>query len=225
MTCPHCNAQLSDGAAFCSACGAPSQPETKKKTSWNVTPAQFLLIVILYLIGFCGIRSSLSSDSNKGSMNLTSSTASASEPKEAQLVLDIPRLANQPPSAFESLLGKPTEITKITGRREHAPGEFRDYKIPGVASNRSTRDGLMVRFYKGKAVMFMLDLPRTVTTAKEAFAMAGINIGNRRPDVTALAAEVWNNVIINGKTYKNVKAVSVKAIQRGSYDLVQVEIE
>ena len=137
-----------------------------------------------------------------------------------RVVVNIPQLAGKSAKEVDTFLGKPTEITP-TDDAGTTPGEFRDYKIPGV-SPKTTSDGLMVRFYRGNAVHFTLELPEGMASPEDALAMAGIDVQNASHDTLSPLAITWAGTF-NGVWFKRVTALRLEADSL-KYTVIQAEV-
>lgn len=175
-----------------------------------------LLLAILVFFGF-GCMCSDTGNRNTGQTPASSPTVPA---QTIKAVIDIPGLAGKSAKAVDAILGKPGEVTP-TNDPDYTPGEFRDYTIPGVTP-RLTSHGLMVRFYRDKAVHFTFELPEPVETAEEALLMAGINVRGVKPHTTATLAELWSGTF-NGVSFKDVSAQRLDATYK-RYTTVQAEV-
>jgi hypothetical protein len=135
-------------------------------------------------------------------------------------VVDIPQLIGKSPAELEKALGKPVAVTKLTDDPEMMPGEYRDYKIENTTGN-VTQAGLMVRFHKGQAVHFTLDLPSLTDTPEEALLMAGIDVKGVPAKTRAPLADRWTGSF-NGIVFKDVAALKMGPGGK-KYSTVQVE--
>jgi hypothetical protein len=135
--------------------------------------------------------------------------APAAPPAEvaAGVVIDIPRIIGLSVDEVEKAAGKPKSKTKITSTPEEMPGEFRDYEVKGTQL-ALTVHGLMVRYYRGRAVHMTLDLPESAATAEEALRMAGIDVGGAEPRVRASRAVRWSGTF-GGVDFKDVAALKM----------------
>jgi hypothetical protein len=131
-------------------------------------------------------------------------------------------LIRQSPQVFEKSFGKATEISE-TDDPGTVPGEIRDYKIPGAGSY-STTDGMMVRFFRGKAIMIMVDLPTPTGNAATALSQAGIDSKGIAPTVEAVLAHRWRNQTLNGIKFKDVAAHKLDSDGR-NFTTVQAEVD
>jgi len=135
-------------------------------------------------------------------------------------IVNIPALAGQTPSEVDAVLGTPVEITSIDNDPTQEPGEYRDYRVAGVKDG-VTSHGLMVRFNGGRAVHFTLDLPMPQESAETALLMAGIDVRDSRPTVTAPGAIRWAGAF-GGVYFKDVAAV--KDLSFTTYTTVQANL-
>jgi hypothetical protein len=149
-----------------------------------------------------------------------SSTPSQKSQPAAKPVVDIPHLINKSPADCDKMLGKPAVVTKLTNDPEMMPGEYRDYRIENVPPV-VTQYGLMVRFYKGQAVHFTLDLPRLVDTPEEALLMAGIDVKGTTAKTKAPLADRWSGTF-NGIAFKDVAALKMDSAGN-KYSTVQAD--
>lgn len=137
---------------------------------------------------------------------------------ESKPLINIPALANKSAKDVDAILGKPAEVTP-TNDPGTTPGEFRDYKISGVTPN-ITSDGLMVRFYRDKAVHFTFDLPGPVGTPEDALLLAGIDVKGASPLVQAPMAKRWVGTF-GGVNFKDAAALNLSDKR---YNVVQAEV-
>lgn len=171
-----------------------------------------ILIVILWLVLTLGCA--------KQGDHLNPTQAPNSNVKATiKPIIDIPQLIGKSPTQLEKVLGKPATITK-TNDPDMVPGEYRDYKIDN-ALNKLTQEGLMVRFYKGQAVHFSLDLPRLADTPEEALLMAGIDVKGALANIKAPRAVRWTGNF-NGIQFKDVAALKLDT-DSSKYSTVQAE--
>jgi len=177
------------------------------------------LVAIGAILGFGLACASSSSDIKKSSS--PSPTTTNSEIINSKPIVDIPKLMRQSPQVFEKTFGKATEISQ-TNDPGTVPGEIRDYKVPGAGSY-STTDGMMVRFYKGKAVMIMVDLPAPTSNAEAALSQANLNVKGISPTVEAPLAHRWRNQSLSGMKFKDVAAHRLDDSR--NFTTVQAEVE
>lgn len=78
----------------------------------------------------------------------------------------------------------------------------RDYNLATVAKPVSTSQGIMVRFYKGKGVMILVDIPARTDTAEEALLQAGLDVKGSQPNVDTPYAVQWVDQTIGGIKFK-----------------------
>jgi hypothetical protein len=145
-----------------------------------------VLLVVISLV------TKLLAERTKDNHSQVATSVNQTEAKvQGQSIIDIPQLAGKTSNQVEQIIGKATTVTTITNDPERMPGEYRDYKIEGALLNL-TIEGLMIRYYKGIAVHFSLDLPRASRTPEEALLMAGIDVRGVSPQTSAPLAERWN---------------------------------
>ena len=220
--CPNCHQSVPLGS-FCSNCAQPLSPTPRGglKLWWKQQPTLSRVgVVLLSLIGIgmvvslfqAGIRSASeaprapSGTNEKASPSPKVSPEPKAKPEPTMTpVVDIPKLMGKSAAELERALGGSVGRTKITADREFMPGDYRDYKI-GQITPLVTRYDLVIRFYKGRAVHFTLDLPRTVDTPAEALLLAGINVRGQAPRVTAPGATRWTGTF-NDVAFKDAAAV------------------
>lgn len=178
------------------------------------------LIAIGVVLGFGLACVSSSTDTKKPSSSSPATTNS--EVVNSKLIVDIPKLMRQSPQVFEKSFGKATEISK-TNDPGTVPGEIHDYKVPGAGSY-STADGMMVRFYRGKAVMIMVDLPTPTRNAQAALSQANLDAKGVAPTVEAVLAHRWRNQTLNGIKFKDVAAHKLDSDGR-NFTTVQAEVD
>lgn len=177
------------------------------------------LMALGVVLGFVLACARPSTDTKKSSSLSPSSTNS--EILNSKPIVDIPKLMRQSPQVFEKTFGKATEISK-TNDPGTVPGEIRDYKVPGAGSY-STIDGMMVRFFKGKAVMIMVDLPMPTTNAQLALSQANLDAKGISPTVEAPLAHRWRNQTLNGIKFKDVAVHRLDDSR--NFTTVQTEVE
>lgn len=117
-------------------------------------------------------------------------------------VADVKKLIKQGPQAFDKLYGKAVEAFE-TDDPGTVPGEMRDYKIAGVSNPQTTTAGMTVRFYKGKAVEIMIDLPSPTSSSTTALNQVGLDTPNTAPERTPVT-EFWSNKTFNGVRFTRV---------------------
>jgi hypothetical protein len=136
-------------------------------------------------------------------------------------VVDIPQLVSKSSAELDKVLGRPIRITKITNDPEMMPGEYRDYKIDN-SIGALTEDGLWVRFHRGKADHFTVDLPHLTDTPEEALLMVGIDVKGAAAKIKAPLADRWTGNF-NGIDFKDVAALKMDAGGK-KYSSVQAEV-
>lgn len=119
-------------------------------------------------------------------------------------IADLTKLIRQPPQVFDKAFGKAVEAFE-TDDPGTIPGEMRDYKIPGVSSPQTITAGMTVRFYKGKAVEIMVDLPSPTSSSAAALLQVGIDTQGVAP-VRTPVTDYWPNLTFKGVTFKTVWA-------------------
>lgn len=187
----------------------------------NLSSAGAGLIALGVILGVC-LACANSGNNNKNALS-SSPIMTNSEVAKPALIVDIPKLMLQPPESFEKTFGKATEISK-TNDPGTVPGEIRDYKIPGVTNPNSTTDGMMVRFYKGKAVMIMVDLPQPTSNVEAALSQTGIDLNGIVPTIEAPLARRWQSKSFNGIKFKDVAAHRLD-LESKNFTTVQAEVE
>jgi hypothetical protein len=83
---------------------------------------------------------------------------------------------------------------------------------------------MMVRFYKGKAVMIMVDLPTPTSNAQAALSQANLDAKGIAPTVEAVLAHRWRNQNLNGIKFKDVAAHKLDSDGR-NFTTVQAEVD
>jgi len=181
------------------------------------SPMRSLILILLMWLGL------IPGCANKGDQqplrDSNSNGPAASQPG-IKLVVDIPQLISKSPAELEKVLGKPTRITQITNDPEMMPGEYRDYRIENSIGTL-TEDGLWVRFHKGKADHFTVDLPHLADTSEAALLMVGIDVQGAVPNVKAPLADRWTGKF-NMIDFKDVAALKMEAGSK-KYSTVQAE--
>jgi hypothetical protein len=211
LQCPKCRLIYPLGNSFCAKCGnvlTRPRPDAWWKQGKFLIPA---VIGIVIVISFA--RNSIESEQR---------VTTVPPIQQIHPVISIPNLANKSPQEIEAILGRSVGLTKITNEPDRMPGEYRDYKIEGVEP-QLTFTGLMVRFYRGRAVHFSLDLPVAFDTAQDALLAAGINVGGTSPKETALLARRWSGRY-GGVDFKDVAAIQMGFDGKGKYNVVQAEV-
>ncbi len=123
------------------------------------------------------------------------------------VVVNVPAIIGRTPKEVEAVTGKAKERTKITNEPDQMPGEFRDYEIKG-AKLGLTLYGMMVRYYRKRAVHITIDMPEHVDTAEAVLKMAGIDVQGAQPRVVAPLATRWTGTF-NGVDFKDVAAAKM----------------
>jgi hypothetical protein len=176
---------------------------------------------ILTLLVLCGLVSGCTNNKNRlNSQQPANSNTPVSSRAATKPVVDIPRLIGKSPAELEKVLGKSVGLTKITDDPELMPGEYRDYKIAN-SPGQLTPEGLMVRFHKGKAVHFTLDLPGPTDTPEEALLLAGIDVKGTEAGIKAPRADRWSGYF-NGLYFKDIAALRMFS-GGNKYGCVQAE--
>lgn len=139
--------------------------------------------------------------------------ATPPRPPVFQLLL----LAGASPSAVDSVLGKPTEVTRIRRIPEQMPGEFRDYELSDAPGP------ITVRFFRGRAVFFTVFLPEPEESSRRALQRVGIEVGEAPPDTRALLADWWRDGIVSGTSYVRVGALKNMGGEGEGFDMIQAE--
>lgn len=177
-----------------------------------------LLLVILIFFGFGCMCSNTGSQPPPAPK--TPPAQSTPTQEEAKAIINIPALAGKSAKAVDAILGKPGEVTP-TNDPGYTPGEFRDYTVPGVTPHL-TSHGLMIRFYRDRAVHFTFELSRPADTPEEALLMAGIDVRGVNPHTTAALANLWSGTF-NGVSFKSLSAQRLDATYK-KYTTVQAEV-
>jgi hypothetical protein len=102
--------------------------------------------------------------------------------------INIPGLANKTPQEIEGTLGKSTDVEPVTEPPQEVPGEYRIYGLPDM------KGALSVRFYKGKAVAFTMEVPKgkELKTAEELGKVAGFDLAGKKPAKSTDFMSQWN---------------------------------
>lgn len=100
------------------------------------------------------------------------------------LLFDGLKLIGQSTQKVDEMFGKPVEIEPEKFpevlKEIYTFDQSRHYKFKGGKFANYTKSGLVVRFSKGKAVGFNLDLPTPQKTAQAAMALIGIKIKDKK---------------------------------------------
>lgn len=131
-------------------------------------------------------------------------------------IVDIPALAGRSSAFVDSVLGEPSEVTRITRLPEEMPGEYRDYTLP------RSPDIMTVRFYRDQAVFFTLFLPSSEPTAERALQYGGVDVAGALPDIRAPAAQWWKGTF-GGATFDKVGAVI--DFETNGFNMIQARVE
>lgn len=177
-----------------------------------------LLLVFLIWLGV--VLACADSGNNLNSQQPATSNSQAPGQPATKPVVDIPRLMGRSPAELDKVLGKPAAVTKITDDPDMMPGEYRDYKIENTTGS-VTQEGLMVRFYRGQAIHFTLDLPTPTDTPEEALLAAGIDVKGADSKIKAPLAERWAGNF-NGVEFKDLAALKMDSGGK-KYSTVQAE--
>lgn len=157
-------------------------------------------ILFVLVIG-CNNKSATAKADNGGADAKPAATAEPAA--KMKPIVDIPQLANKSPEEVEKLIGKAVEVDQIKSHSEYYPGEFRNYEIAGL------KDSVQVRFYKGKAIAFVLTLPsdKQTKTAEDLAKLGGFDVSSgRQAGVYAVAFDGT----FNGVVFQEVKALKSK---------------
>ena len=134
----------------------------------------------------------------------TETPPSRVENPSASQVADVTKLIGQSPAVFDKTFGKPVEAFE-TDDPGTMPGEMRDYKLAGVANPQTTTAGMTARFYRGKAVEIMVDLPSPTSSSASALRQVGLDTQDT-PTEKAQLADFWSNKSFKGVRFKGVWA-------------------
>lgn len=190
----------------------------QKRKLFSVISGLFACSAILVACLACA-----SSSNDYKNTSISPSTQSSQEIVSSTPVIDMAKLIRQPPQVFDKSFGKATEVFEADDPGT-IPGEIRDYKVPGVTNFFSTTDGMLVRFFKGRAVDIMVDLPTPTSNAEAALSQVGLDVKGISPTIEAPAAYRWRNQTFRGIKFKDVAAHKLDA-HSSKFTTVQVQIE
>jgi hypothetical protein len=168
----------------------------------NVPQALFALLALSALIG-CGGQPS--SETERESTSSSEKSIKDQKPSSADVALSIPSLALKSPKQIDSKLGIPSSIVPITNNSAYMPGEYREYKT------FSKDFPAIIRFHKGKAVQFTLQLDKAVENPYVLLGSFGFHELPENPDKEAPAGLRWYSPRINSFRFTEV-AVENSAI-------------
>lgn len=133
---------------------------------------------------------------------------------------DLTTFLGKSPKVFEKAFG-PAEFVDSTDAPDLMPGEWRDYRVPGLTLNM-TQYGLVVQFYKGRSIYVMADLPEVETDRASALIQLGMDMKALPEPTKAIAADRWESVSINNVQFKEIVAIKNDG---SNYTSVQLFIE
>jgi len=116
--------------------------------------------------------------------------------------MNMTKLIGKPPTAFQEF-GR--EVSVDVDDESVPPGELRTYPFP-QPFNPDTSTGMMVTFYRGKAVNVLVDLSTPTSTPEEALTEVGLDVSGMAPTVRAPGATHWRNQTVNGIRFRDVAA-------------------
>ena len=229
VLCPH-RKLLVEAGPFCNNCARPIPTSPSRggvNQWWKQQSAMSRIGVVLVSCLVIGMAASLfqAKKSSSEAPPSTKSDEATPAPKvkpelDPRPIIDITRLAGKSAAELQRALGKPVGLTKITSNQELMPGEYRDYKVDG-ALTVATPYGLTVRFFKGRAVHFTLDLQSFSDTPEKALLLAGFDVRGAIPRIKASRATRWTGRF-GGIDFTDVAAI--KAGKDQNYTTIQVEV-
>lgn len=151
--------------------------------------------------------------------------------KTEGLVFDGLSIIGQSTQRVEEMLGKALESEKHQITREalkqpgrHIYDEIRHYKIEGDKFINYTKYGAVVRFLRGKAIGFDVDLPNPQKTPQAALALVGIDVtGKREMSIRSSARATFWRDDFSGKLL-TVAATIYDFQDEKLYNLVEVRL-
>ncbi len=134
-------------------------------------------------------------------------------PPRGAPAMRLDQLAGRAPEAVDSAFGAPASITPVDATAEHGPGEVREYAAaPGT---------VVVRFQRGEAVFFTVELREAAESAPDALWVTGIDVGGDSPSRSAPLAQWWDRR--PGGDSPFLEAGAVKDHTTGLYNVVQAK--
>lgn len=140
--------------------------------------------------------------------------------------VDIPKLMSQPSQVFEAFFGKAISVSASERRnlQEGAmPIEIRQYRISNVTKTQLTEAGLMVHFYKDKAVRINVDLDKQTGNPEEALSKVKIDVKGIAPSEKGEGGHTWSNQKLSGIEFESVSAAKLD-LDNQNFTTVQANV-
>lgn len=179
-----------------------------------------IIVTAVSLLGGCG--NSDTAPSAPDGINPGVTTSNINKTSEPQVPtpaawINIPSLAGKTPDEIERTVGKSLRTVPVTEPPQEVPGENRSYDLAGM------KDALSIRFYKGKAVAFTLNVPpgKELKTAEELGKLAGFELAGKTPAKATDFVSQWNGQFGPAKFAE----VSIGKSAKTDYNLVRARIQ
>ena len=178
------------------------------------------IVILSALILACSFGEKEVSETNKTNSDNTVQKATPKKTVETQKsvrIVDVPKLADKSPKAFDEMFGESVKITEIKDNPSLMPGEYREYKVSGHPKN------LSVRFYKNKAKRFNLLLGKSEKNASDSLdKIFKIDVGKMQKIKSESLSETWRGKS-GGINFKTAYAKRDKA--GGDFVMLHAEIQ
>lgn len=141
----------------------------------------------------------------------------ATQTQEPAIWANLPDLANKTPEEVENALGKATDVARVTEPPQEVPGENRTFDLANM------KGALIVRFYKGKAAAFSINVPKgqELKTPEELGKLAGFDLAGKRPAKATDFVSQWNGQFGSAKFAE----VTIGKGPKSDYNLVRARIQ
>lgn len=188
----------------------------KGDLGWLELRYKFNMIRFFTLLTLCIVTliSGCSSPTQSGVPSSKAKDAVSAPPK-----FDVTKAFYKSPKEVDQIFGQPTGgnvIKADASTKGMTPGEFRDYSW-GVGKKY-----VLVRFFKGKAVMIQMELQEPFEDAIEAVKSVGVDPSPVTPRAEAQMATRWT-AKLGGFLFKDVAAIKSTSPE-GKFDMVQFEL-
>lgn len=177
-------------------------------------------VLVIFFSGLGLISISCGNDAanvNKSESPGKSPAPGTPRPEAPKVWANLPSLANKTPEEVESMAGKHVTLTPITEPPQEVPGEYRTYDLPDM------KEALSVRFYKGKAVAFTVNVPKgkEFKTAQELGDAVGFDVKGKPAAKATEFMSQWNGQFGTAKFAE----ITIGKTATTNYNLVRARIQ
>lgn len=142
--------------------------------------------------------------------------------RQAEVAVNIPKLAGKSPEEVEKVIGKPTGCQEFTNKYQRVPGNYCEYKTENTAPLVSP-SGLTIRFNNNQAKNFVVDLKYPTDSEKEALTAVGIDAKDNPATFSNPTAATWRGKL-NGISFTDL-IVLKQGPDRKKFTTISADIE